>query len=181
METIAAPSTARVALRFGLYISLASIILFVVLQLTGLADGTNTTVGTISSIITLLILPVAGIVMAIKYFREENGNFISYGQGMGLGTLTCAVYGIISGLFTLIYLKFIDDSSLKKGLELARTQMEEQGRSDAEIDKAMEMSSMFMKPEILFFGNVFFMLILGLIYSLIIAAIMKKDREILEV
>ena len=96
-----------------------------------------------------------------------------------MGTLTCAIYGVISGIFTLIYLKFIDDSSLKKGMEVARAQMEEQGRSDAEIDKAMEMSAMFMKPEVLFFGNVFFMLVLGLIYSLIIAAIMKKDREIL--
>ena len=177
METTT-PSTARIALRYGLYAGLAAIIVSTVLNLTGLSF--NKVVGYFRILISLGIA-VAAIVYACKEFRAANGGYLSLGQAIGLGTLLSAVSGLLSGLFTTIYVTVIDPSFVEKTLDNARTQMEEQGQlSEEQIDQAMEISRPFTEwlLNFSFVTGPIFGALVGLILSLIIGAIMKKDRDI---
>lgn len=175
MESASAtPSTARIALKYGVLIGLALIIYYLISQLAGLA--TSLSAGVIGFIIMVAMLTV-GIIYAIREFKSQNEGFVSYGQGLGLGALSAAVAGLINGIFTYIYLSFIDDSAIKQQMDMQRTMLEERGMSDAEIDQAMASAATFTGPGMALAGSIILMLILGFILSLIIAAVMKKERN----
>jgi Na+-translocating ferredoxin:NAD+ oxidoreductase RnfE subunit len=173
MET--QPSTARIALKWGLISAVVSIVYTVVLMLTG--NYQNPDFQWINFFIGLIIT-VATLVLAIKEFRTQNEGYLSFGQGLGVGTLTSAISGLISGGFVLIYLRFIDDSSLKVAQDRAREQWEAQGMSDAQMEQAEQFLTMFTSPGLLFAFSVVGAVILGFILSLILAAILKKDRPV---
>jgi len=177
METTT-PSTARIALRYGLYAGLASIIYSAILNITGLSF--NKVVGYLSFPISLAISIIA-IVYACKEFRAANGGALSLGQAIGVGTLLSAISGFLSGVFLTIYVTIIDTSFVERTLDNARRQMEEQGNlSDEQIDQAMEMSRPFTENlmNYSFVTGPIFGAIMGLILSVIIGAIMKKDRDV---
>jgi hypothetical protein len=177
MENPNKPSTARIALRYGLYTALGLTIYTIIIQLAGLA--TNPAMGIVGFFITAAIL-ILGIVGGMREFRQQNEGYMSYGQGLGLGSLLAAVTGLISGVFTFFYLTFIDDSSLRVAMDAQREQMEARGMSDAEIDQAMAIAQRFASPGMTVFWSVLMMLFIGFILSLIISAIMKKERNPVE-
>lgn len=172
--TTATPSTARIALKYGLFIGLGLIIYYLISQLAGLAA--NTTAGMIGTVISAVIL-IVGIVYAIKDFKSQNNGFMSYGQGLGLGALASAVAGLISGIFSSIYVSFIDDSSMKQAMDMQRQKMEEQGMDDAQIDQAMAIAEQFSGPGMILVISMLSMLFIGFILSLIISAVMKNERS----
>ena len=59
-------------------------------------------------------------------------------------------------------------------------EMEKKGIPDDQIDKAMEMSKMFMSPGAMFVLGLLGSILIGFILSLIIAAIVKKDKAVFE-
>jgi hypothetical protein len=172
--TTATPSTARIALKYGLFIGLGLIIYYLITQLAGLAA--NPTAGMIGMVISAAIL-IVGIVYAIKDFKSQNDGFMSYGQGLGLGALASAVSGLISGIFSSIYVSFIDNSAMKQALDIQRQKMEEQGMDDAQIDQAMAMAEQFSGPGMILVISILSMLFIGFILSLIISAVMKNERN----
>lgn len=78
--------------------------------------------------------------------------------------------------FSAFYVAFIDDSSVKKSLEIQRQAMEQRGMDDAQIDQAIAMAQKFSGPGSIFLFGTIATLFVGFILSLIIAAIMRKDR-----
>jgi hypothetical protein len=173
--TTATPSTARIALKYGLFIGLGLIIYYLISQLAGLA--TSTAAGMIGTVISGAIL-IIGIVYAIKDFKSQNDGFMSYGQGLGLGALASAVAGLISGVFSSIYISFIDNSAIKQALDMQRQKMEEQGNlDDAQIDQAMSYAEQFSSPGMILVISMLWMLFIGFILSLIISAVMKNERN----
>jgi hypothetical protein len=172
--TTATPSTARIALKYGLFIGLGLIIYYLITQLAGLA--TNPAIGMIGMVISAAIL-IVGIVYAIKDFKSQNDGYMSYGQGLGLGSLASAVSGLISGVFSSIYVTFIDNSAMKQAMDMQRQKMEEQGMDDAQIDQAMAMAEQFSGPGMILVFSILSMLFIGFILSLIISAVMKNERN----
>jgi hypothetical protein len=65
-------------------------------------------------------------------------------------------------------------------MDKAREDMETRGMDDAQIDQAMSMTEKFMTPGIMFAMGVLSYVIIGFIISLIIAAIMRKDKPVFE-
>jgi hypothetical protein len=173
-STTTTPSTARIALKYGLFIGLGLVIFYLVMQLAGLA--TNNTANMLSIVIWIAIL-IVGIIYAIKEFKSQNDGFMSYGQGLGLGSLASTVAGLINGIFSYIYMSFIDNSVIKQQMEAQREKLEEQGYDDAQIDQAMAMAEKFAGPGMAMVGSIFTMLIVGFILSLIISAVMKNERN----
>jgi hypothetical protein len=172
--TTATPSTARIALKYGLFIGLGLVIYYLIFQLAGLA--TNTTASMFGMVISAIIL-IVGIVFAIKDFKSQNDGFMTYGQGLGLGALASAVAGLINGVFSYIYMSFIDNSVMKQAMDMQRQKMEEQGLDDAQIDQAMAMAEQFSGPGMILVSSIFFMAFIGFILSLIISAVMKNERN----
>jgi uncharacterized membrane protein len=115
----------------------------------------------------------------MREFKEQNGGYMTYGQGLGVGTLTSAVAGLLSSLISTFYIKFVDPTVLQRTMDEQRIQMEERGMSDAQIDQAMKIAESMTGFSFLFatLAIVFF----GFILSLIIAAILKRERDVLDV
>ena len=131
------------------------------------------------SYIIYLIIGV-GIYLAMNEFKKENQGFISYGQGLGVGTLMSAISGLISNFFSMAYMKFIDPTITDQIMKKAVEDMEKKGMPDEQIDQAMEMAKMFMNPGAMFVLGLLGTILVGFIMSLIIAAIVKKDKSVFE-
>ena len=116
----------------------------------------------------------------MKDFREQNKGFMSYGEGLGLGSLLSAVLGFLTSMFTMIYIRFIDPDMMVKMMDKAREDMEARGMDDAQVDQAMELSQKFMSPGITFAIGVFGYILMGFVLSLIISAIMRKEKPVFE-
>lgn len=166
-------TTTRTALKWGVIIGIVNILYSTAIMVSGQIG--NQTLG----YAVYLIIGV-GIYLALNDFKKENLGFMSFGQGLGLGTMMSAILGIISGFYSFAYMKFIDSSIPDQILKNAEREMEKKGLPDDQIEQAMEYSKMFMSPGVMFVAGVFFTVILGFILSLIISAIMKKDKPVFE-
>jgi hypothetical protein len=166
-------STARVALKYGVLGSVVIMVYSTILNVSGLSQNK------VLSFLSFVFMLVA-IILAMKDFKEKNSGFMSYGEGLGLGSLTSAVMGLLSSAFTMFYIQFIDNTLLAQGLDKVRVDMESRGMDDAQIDQAMELSQKFMSPGVVFVMGVVGYVVMGFIVSLIIAAIMRKEKPVFE-
>ncbi len=166
-------STARIALKYGVITAVAVIVYSTILSIAGLAQNRAlTSIG--------FIMLIGGIVWGMRDFRTQNNGFMSYGQGLGVGSLISAIVGFLGSIFTMFYTQFIDTTIMEQSLNTARADMEARGMDDAQIDQAMEMSQKFMTPGVVFFIGILTYLILGFIISLIVAAIMRRDKPVFD-
>lgn len=174
METTSTttPSTARVALKAGLITGLAMTVYTIILNLAGVAQSSPL------HYVSILLL-IGGLVYAMRDFKELNGGYMSYGQGLGVGSLTAGVAGLLSSLVNMFYLKFVDPSLLQRTLDEQRIQMEDRGMTDAQIEQAIDITQQISGFSFLFVT--LFMLFVGFVLSLVIAAILKRDQDVLDV
>ncbi|GGK89528.1 DUF4199 domain-containing protein [Rufibacter glacialis] len=162
-------SPGSVGVRYGIITGFVSIIYSLILYMTGLHLNKGLSyLGT--------VIPIVGIIMAYLYYKKENGGFMSYGQGLGTGTILAAVSGVLSGTFTYIYLKFIDGNILEQIRNASIEEMENKGMSDEQIEQAASMTEKFTTPEMMLIMGVVGAVLLGFILSLLIAAVMKRNR-----
>lgn len=166
-------STARVALKYGVLASVVIMIYTTIINIAGLSQNK------VLSSLAFAFMIVA-IVLAMKNFREKNNGYMSYGEGLGLGTLVSAVMGLLSSAFTMFYMQFIDNTLLTQGMDKVREDMERKGMDDSQIDQAMELSQKFMSPGIVFAIGVFGYVLTGLVISLIVAAIIRREKPVFE-
>lgn len=163
------PSTARVALKWGGILGIASILFSLVLFLTDNVGNRG-----LSAISYALI--IGGLILAMRDYRTRNGGYMSYGEGLSVGTLTAAISGLLSSLFSVFYTTFIDTGIMARAADTMRDQLEERGIPDDQIDQQMELMQMFQSPGILFVVGVIGSALIGLILSLIIAAFMRRNK-----
>jgi Protein of unknown function (DUF4199) len=163
------PSTARIALKWGLISAICSIIYTTILYFTGMwKTSAFAWIG--------YIFLAGGIIMAMREFKSQNNDYMSYGEGLGIGSLLSAVSGVISAIYGYIYMNFIDNTMTQQIIEMQSTKMAEQGMTEEQIDQAMQMAGKFMTPGMMFIFTVLGMLFFGFILSLIISAIMRKNK-----
>lgn len=166
-EELEKATVKSVSMKWGLYVGLIMIAYGIILQVAGLA--TNQALSLLNYVFLIGIM-----VMAHKEFKENGDGFMSYSQGLGIGTLTTLIGGAISIVFSYVYVKFIDDSFLEQVKLQQIEQMEENGMSQQQIDAAMEMSAAFMTPEVMFPIAMVSMVVIGFIISLIVSAVTKN-------
>ncbi len=162
-------SVKQVSIKWGLIAGVVSMVFFLTITIT----ETNTTPG----VSWLGLIPfIIIVVLAHKEFKNNGDGFMSYSQGLGIGTLVSLVSAVISSVFSYIYIKFVDEGYFDRIEEQTIRSMEEQGLSDEEIERAMEITANFTNPEMtLVFGliaGVFF----GFVISLIITAFTKNSN-----
>lgn len=166
-------SSARTAVKYGILTSVAIIIYTTITNISG--QSQNKWLAMLSYGIL-----IAGIILALKEFRENNKGFMGYGEGLGLGSMVSAILGFFASMFSMFYIKFIDTTISAQILEKARADMEAQGLDDAQIDHYMELSQKFSSPGIMFAAGVFGYLFIGFIFSLIIAAVLRREKPVFE-
>ena len=164
-----ATSTTSVGLRYGLITGLVSIIISFGLNIAHLEQSP-------AKWLTLAVM-IAGIVLGQQAFKKLNGEFMSYGQGLGVGVVVAGVSAVLSAAFSYIYVTFIDPEMTARLLDKARADMEAQGKlNDAQIDQAMHWSAMFMQGPALVAIALVGGIVMGLLVSLITAAVLKNPK-----
>ncbi len=163
-ETKPTVTTRSAGVRYGLILSLISIIYFLVMSVMNI-NMTEGPARWFSMIFTL-----AAIFLAHKYFKENGDGFMAYGQGVGIAFWLTLVSTVIYSIFFYVYIKFIDSSFMDMIRDQQLEQLEARGMSDEQIEQAMKFTEMFTSPEALLgfgiFGGVFFGVIIGLIVAI---------------
>ncbi|TAF66455.1 MAG: DUF4199 domain-containing protein [Cytophagales bacterium] len=163
------PSTTQIALRYGL-ISAGAGILISLLQF--YVVGTN-------SGLSWLIIPISILVLvvAMNDYKKRNQGYMSLGAGFGLGTMSSVISAVIGGFFNILLLDFIDPTIIEKLRKDAVLQVQQAGMGDEQIEQAMQFTDFLLNTGVMFVLGVISSLILGGIISLIISAILHKNRE----
>ena len=164
----------QVAIKWGLMLGIISIVLFLALYFGGFSGESWTS--WLGAVFTITL-----IYLAHKEYKDQGDGYMSYSQGLGLGTLTAGISGTVSSIFSYVYTKFINLDYLTEMMDMARVKMEDQGQSDDQIEVAMGFVEKMMTPEITlgigFIGAIFF----GFIIALIVSAFTKNNNPSLEI
>ena len=162
-------TTTSVGLRYGLLTGLVSILFSFVLNIMHQESSP-------ARYISFAIL-VAGIALAMIYFKQQNQGFMGFGQGVGIGAVVSAVVGLLSGIFAYVYMTFIDSEMMARITDKMRTDMEGRGgMTDEQIDQAVAMSSKFMNGPFMVGAAILGTLLLGVLLSLVISAFIKNAQ-----
>lgn len=168
-KNLASVSPASVGMRYGLLTGLVSIIISFGLFAARMEQSPL-------RFVSFLVL-LGGIVLAMRYYKENNQGFMSFGEGLGIGAMLSAAVGVLSAIFSYVYLNFIDPEVLSRMMDKARTDMEARGgMSDEQIDQGMAMAGKFMNGPIMMvavvLGSVFF----GVLLALVVSAFIKHAK-----
>lgn len=96
----------KVALKYGFRSTVAIVVIFLILWLflSDLDFGTQEVLGYVSMIVSLSF-----VYFGLKYYRDnENGNQLTFGQGLKLGLLIVLIPSIAFGLFDVVYTEVIN-------------------------------------------------------------------------
>ena len=166
-------SVKEVSVKYGLYLGIILTIYSLALQVMGLAA--NEALGWVGYVVLIVLM-----VIAHKTFKNEGDGFMSYSQGLSIGTLIALVAGLISTPLSYLYVKFVDSSFLQVIKDKQFEAMEQKGMSDAEIESAMEIASTFMTAEFIFPIAFIAFIFFGFIISLIVTAFTKNSNPQLD-
>lgn len=152
----------------GVIISLILIVIALGLQFAGLSQ--NKALGSISFIVL-----IGGIIWAcISYAKQMDGN-VSFGNTFAHGFKTTAVITILMVAFTVIIMTFLPEIK-EQALDQAMKDMEGKNMSDDQIETGMNLTKKYLMV-FLIGGMLFIYLVIGLISSLIGAAVAKKNPQ----
>jgi len=166
-------SPMQTALRYGLILALVSILINLIMYITGLMTNqvASSLIGTLSLIVSIVI-----IVMAIKHHRDVQQNgFITLGKAFGVGILASLISAIIGAVFLYVLHAFIDPGILEEMMALNEERMIESGTSDEMIEMTSQWTNMFMSPVGMASTGLFGGVCCGGVISLFAGLILKKE------
>ena len=170
----------RYGLHYGGILGASSFAMFLIIYLTG-----NNPLGNASWLGAWI--PAVVIAVAVKSYRTHEGEgFISYGEGFRTGLITALLGGVLSALLIYIFCTLFDSTLVErfKADSLAQLElMEGQFKSmlsDKMYDQAVDAYNNIDLQSIAM-NDFFNKLLSGIILSLIIAAVYKRNKpQILE-
>jgi len=113
--------------------------------------------------------------LGIKAVRDEAPEKgMSYGRGVGTGTLIALYSGLMSSVYSFIHFKFVNTEFADYQMAAIRTKWEAAGMAEAQMEQAEKFTRAMMGPVAQAILTPVFVTIFGLICSLIIAAILKR-------
>lgn len=154
-------------IRYGLIGAVVSIAWFLVMTMAGMSmQGPAQYVGWLVVIVL--------IVLAHKYFKDEGDGYMGYGQGVGIAFWYGLISSGISSVFMYIYIKFVDPTFMDAIKDQQLEAFEKQGMSEAQIEQAMQFSSMFNTAEAFFVMGLIGGIILSVLIGLIVTIFTQK-------
>ncbi len=126
------------------------------------------------------VIMIAGLTISIVTFRNNQmDGYITYGKAFSVGFYTGLFASIIAGIFTVIYVQYIDTELISNILAIAEENMLEQrpDMTNEQLEQALSMTEIFTTPIMMgvmgFISNV----ILSAVFSLIIAIFAKREDK----
>ncbi|MEI6749011.1 MAG: DUF4199 domain-containing protein [Bacteroidales bacterium] len=176
-------SLLKESVKAGLSIGVIGIIVFIIEYIANIKP-VGFLVPILLGIISIAI-SITCLVIFLKKYRTGSGGFISFKDAFLYGLIALVVAGIVSALFSFLFMQFFDPQYMKGIMEAQKDWMENylSGKmSDDQIqeqldkiDKQMNVSALRQMLTSLAVST-----ILGIIISLIVGAIMKKIPNVFD-
>ncbi len=166
------------ALRIGLYGGLAVVIFGLISNITGLTVPTSIMNSLILGLIGIIIYVGIGVFSVKKHRDEELGGYISFGRAFIVSLIAMVVAGIIGALFNAIYYSVIDPGFVDTAVEGMEEMMSNMGVEGELADAQIEQMKKQFSPSYQLTIGVLVGSLFGAVLSLIIAAIMKKNKPV---
>jgi hypothetical protein len=156
----------------GAILGVVSILLSLVMYATGNHLDPHWSISLISA-----ALFIGVIIFGTKKFKEANGGFMSWGEGVKIGVGIAVVAGLIVVIYNYIFMNFIEPDLMSQMIEVQNQKFLDQGMTEEQIEAANDMGKSFQTPGIMAAMGIIGYAIGGFIVAAITSAIMKKTEE----
>ena len=115
---------------------------------------------------------------AITSFRDNKQNgLLSFGKGVGLGTLIGFFASLILALFIYVYITYVDPGVIEEAMIRAEESVlqSQPDISDADLDNAMEIVEIFTSPGIMASMSIIWYTMVSVVFSLLISIFAKRE------
>ena len=175
-----ATSPSKSAINFGVTFGIIMILQFVIMYVLDINPQESPVIGIIINVVNYLILPFTLIYIAANNYKIKiNHGFISMGETIKIGLSVCAIAALLYGIFYLIF-NFIfpefKDELLNKIEEI--TVKQNPTLTSEQLKMSMKFVKIFMNPYIVVPFTIIMYCVIGLIHSLIVGVIIKKDKPV---
>lgn len=159
------------SLLYGGIIGVFTIVHSVIVIMTGATYSTYNQIAT-------YIIPVIGLAYCLPAYRREYLNDqMPYGKSFVMGLLILFVAGLISLIYTYVYISFINPDFFRESEIVMEEKLLQKGMDPDMIETIMERTSRMRTPKWTIITSLLFTIVYGAIVSLIVSAFTKKESE----
>jgi hypothetical protein len=176
-ETI---SPGKSSVNFGVTFGIIMILQFVIMYVLNINPQESPAIGVIVNILNYLILPFALIYFAANNYKTKiNQGFISIGETIKVGLTVCAIAALIYGVFYLIFDFIVPEFKEELLLKIQEiTVKQNPSLTSEQLKMSMKFVKIFMNPYIVVPFTIIMYCVIGLIHSLIVGVIIKKNKPV---
>lgn len=158
-------------MNFGALNGVAIIIVSLLIYLLGLQQ-------TFVVSIIIYAVNILFIVLGTKFLRQQHlHGQISYGKAVGSGILISLFMSIIVAFFVFIFFKLLAPAEMDKIFAQMEENLYNKGLPDDQVEMSIEMTKKFTTPLTMALGTILSYTFMGLIFSLITSAFIKKNGD----
>ncbi|MCB0706888.1 MAG: DUF4199 domain-containing protein [Saprospiraceae bacterium] len=185
MTNLNVPDSASVSpwpsiLRLGLIGGLIFIVVAMVSNLTGFSVPTSM-MGVIASLVVSIALAVGLCIYAVRQHREQElGGYITFPRALLVGFMVLLIASLVSGVFNYMYVGFIDPGFAEAAIQKTSEWMESMGMTASQIEEQLTAMEARLTPMGMLKQSLIGAPIISLIIGLIVAAVMKRNRPVLD-
>ncbi len=124
-----------------------------------------------------LLIPVVVLYLGIKAARDERpGGVMTYGQGVSAGMVISVYAALMSAVYSWFHFTFVNPRFADYTLDMVREQWAERGLTVEQVEQAERITRKMLSTPVQAIFGIFFTLLIGLVLSLIIAAMLKREK-----
>lgn len=171
-------SPAKSGVLYGVLFGIIMVLEFIIMYVIGMRSLVNTSAGIIVNIANYLVLPILFIYIGCTNYKKNiNNGFISLVEslktGISITFIAALIYAVFSVIFNFIFPDFLDEMlAITKDTILAKNP----NITAEQLETGIEMTKKFMSPYIVIPSTLAMYSFFGLIYSLIVGAIVKNEN-----
>lgn len=171
-------SPSKSGLQLGVLFGVIMVSEFVIMYIVGMKSLIGTSVGLITNLLNYIGFPLFFIYLGCNNYKKNiNNGFISFSECLKTGISIMLIAALIYAVFNLIF-NYIFPDFIAEMLSITRHAMLKKNptMTNEQLEMGISMTKKFMNPLIVFPVTLAMYAFFGLIYSIIIGAIIKKDN-----
>ncbi|MGV3460582.1 MAG: DUF4199 domain-containing protein [Flavobacterium sp.] len=177
-QTVKTVSPAKSAVSYGVVVGAILILELIIMFILKPDPIENAWTGIVMNLLNWLVLPVLFITLACNnYKNKHNGGFVSFGQCLKIGVsvmvIGAVLYSIFYLIFNMIFPEYLPDMI---ALIERATRAQNPNMPEEQLEITVSMMSKFMQPAVAIPMSIVMNAFIGLIISLIVGAIVKRDN-----
>ncbi len=166
------------AVKWGLITSMVYIAFSLITNLLGVQQSGASALGFLL-VFLQFVMTFFTIYLGVKETRDEDlGGYLTLSQGFKAGLKMALIAGVIAGLFTFIYMQFIDPDMGERMISTSEDQMDEMNVPEESREMSLKFTRYMANPMIMATFMIFWVVLWGLIKALVAGLILKKDPPV---